>query len=86
MNRDVEEMHICVRGLRVANRLSPVYQSFVDVGLGKTKTGERRDVIMTEVLFLMQHSPSVAHQATIDSLERHYSQTKRQKNRCYDYL
>lgn len=43
MNRDVEEMHICERGLHVANRLSPVHQSFVNVGLGKAKTVERID-------------------------------------------
>lgn len=86
MNRDVEEMHICVQGLRVANRLSPVYQSFVDVGHGRAKMVERREVIMTEVLFLMPHSPSIAHQTTIDSLECHYIQKKRQKNRCHVYL
>lgn len=86
MNRDVEEMHICECGLHVANRLSPVHQSFVDVELGKAKTVERRDVIMTEVLFLMPHLPSVAHQTTIDSLERHYGKKKRQKNKCHIHL
>lgn len=35
------------------------------------------------IFFLMAHSPPIAHQTTIDSLERHYSQKKETKQQIY---
>lgn len=73
-------------GFACGKQVIPSLSVIVDIGHGKAKTVVRREVIMTEVLFLMPHSPSIAHQTTIDSLECHYIQKKRQKNRCHIYL
>lgn len=69
MNRDVEEMHTCICervGIGGELNVDPAH-------VAVAKTVEGREVATG-------HSPSIAHQATINPLECHCSRKKRENS------